>query len=149
MLVTFEPLLQFFFYKMLDRSEFNFLLIDPTVYLSPRDKKSPRGDFAKIGSHWNYLVGLGCPPTATVLSFLLWGVCAYLNVYVIVCACHYILEAIASLVVIFSLTQSLSYHLVKLFPFLIFDIINKCTIHFNYPFLSNPFLHNPFYQAIA
>ena len=28
MLVTFEPLLRFYFYKMLDRSELNFLLID-------------------------------------------------------------------------------------------------------------------------
>ena len=27
----------------------------PPVYLSPRDKKAPRGDFAKIGSYWNYL----------------------------------------------------------------------------------------------
>ena len=28
MLVTFEPLLRFYFYKILDRSELNFLLID-------------------------------------------------------------------------------------------------------------------------
>ena len=40
MLVTFEPLLRFF--KMLDRSELNFLL-------------KPRGDFAKNGFCWNYL----------------------------------------------------------------------------------------------
>ena len=45
MLVTFEPLLRFYFYKMLDRSELNFLLID---HLSTCD-------FAKSGLCWNYL----------------------------------------------------------------------------------------------
>ena len=90
MLVTFEPLLRFYFFKMLDRSELDFPLIDYLSTCLPvtTRQKTPCGDFAKIGSHWNYLVGLGCPPTATVLSFLLWGVCAYLSVYVIVCACH-------------------------------------------------------------
>ena len=55
--VTFEPLLRFYFFKMLDRSELNFLLIDHLSTCLPvtTRQKSPRGDFAKNGLHWHYL----------------------------------------------------------------------------------------------
>ena len=57
--VTFEPLLRFYFFKMLDRSELNFLLIDHLSTCLPvtTRQKSPRGDFAKNGLHWHYLGG--------------------------------------------------------------------------------------------
>ena len=44
-------------YKMLNRLELNFLLIDRLSTCLPvtTRQKSPRGDFAKTGSHWNYL----------------------------------------------------------------------------------------------
>ena len=56
--VTFEPLLRFYFFKMLDRSELNFLLIDHLSTCLPvtTRQKSPRGDFAKNGLHWHYLI---------------------------------------------------------------------------------------------
>ena len=49
--VTFEPLLRFYFFKMLNRSELNFLLIDHLSTCLPvtTRQKSPRGDFAKNG----------------------------------------------------------------------------------------------------
>ena len=58
MLVTFEPLLRFYFYKMLDRSELNFLLIDHLSTCLPvtTRQREPTGDFAKNGSHWHYLL---------------------------------------------------------------------------------------------
>ena len=57
MLITFEPSLRFYFFKMLDRLELNFLLIGHLSTCLPvtTRQKSPRGGFAKNGSHWNYL----------------------------------------------------------------------------------------------
>ena len=52
MTVTFEPLLRFYFFKRLDISEFNFLLIKPAITTRQRE---PRGDFGQNGSYWNYL----------------------------------------------------------------------------------------------
>ena len=67
MLVTFEPLLRFYFFKMLDRSELNFLLIDHLSTCLPvtTRQKSPRGGFAKNGLHWHYLAAPPNMPNKT------------------------------------------------------------------------------------
>ena len=69
MLVTFELFLRFYFYKMLDRLELNFLLIDHLSICLPvtTRQQEPWGDFAKNGSHWHYL-GAGGSHIKTKLS---------------------------------------------------------------------------------
>ena len=75
MLVTFEPLLRFYFYKMLDRSELYFLLIDHLSTCLPvtTRRREPHGDFAKNGLCWKpvnaHINSCGIRPSARGQNF--------------------------------------------------------------------------------